>query len=426
MELWEDFIQIITPLEISKHGFQCRLRDRSLLRFEIYRTSSATTSSRQIATTTVTTTLAATATMSGTATVLSNYLFPTAVSWGYPHLEVFALSDADVPYWKWKNSSSSDPWNPPGNSLESLSGQTAPFENGLAAIARGFGFVDIFCAGSDYALYHKNHSEDLQWEPSLSGWENRGGGLTSPPTVVSWAQDRLDIFVIGDGPAYSLFQQFWDGTSGWSDYSNFGGTWSTFAPTAVSWGPDRIDLFLVNSVDQSLLHKYCDGSNCDGSDGSDWSNSFESLGGYCTSRPIAVSWASGRIDIFVRGGDAGLWHLSYSDGWSSWTSISGNTSIQAEPDAVSWGPNHLDVFAWGADSSLLHKSYDGTTDSWSPKEGFEVVGQGLQGPPKAVSDGVGSVHVFCYTQYGELGHKAWNQTQGLWTPSESFDDLGAF
>jgi hypothetical protein len=383
---------------------------------KIYRTTTASVGSQQTSTAAPT----ATATMSGTATVLSDYLFPTSVSWGYPHLEVFALSDGDVPYWKWKNSSGSDPWNPQGSSLESLNGQTASFENGLAAIARGFGIVDIFCAGTDDALYHKYHSENLQWGPSLSNWENRSGILSSPPTVVSWAEDRLDLFVIGEGPNYSLFQQFWDTSGGWSGYINFGGTWSTFAPTAVSWGLDRIDVFLVDSVDHSLYHVYWDGSS--------WQppNSFESLDGYCTSRPIAVSWASDRIDIFVRGGDAGLWHLSYSDGWSNWTSISGNTSIQAEPDAVSWGPNHLDVFAWGADSSLLHKSYDGTTDSWSPQEGFEVVGQGLQGPPKAVSDGEGSVHVFCYTQYGELSHKAWNQTQGSWTPSESFDDLGVF
>src|ERR1700739_4132712 len=103
--------------------------------FEIYRTPSPTASSQQTLTATVT----APATMSGTATVLSKYLFPTAVSWGYPHLEVFALSDSDVPYWKWKNSSTSDPWNPQGNSLESLNGQTAAFENGLAAITRGLG-----------------------------------------------------------------------------------------------------------------------------------------------------------------------------------------------------------------------------------------------------------------------------------------------
>src|SRR2546423_1816329 len=366
--------------------------------FEIYRTPSTTASSQPTST--------ATATMSGTATVLSNYLFPTPVSWGYPHLEVFALSDGDIPYWKWKNSSSPNPWNPQGNSLESLNGQTAGFENGLAAITRGVGIVDVFCAGAgpDTSLYHKYHNEDLIWGPSLSGWEKRGGSLSSSPTVVSWAKDRLDVFVIGTGPSYGLFQMVWDTSGGWSNYFSFGGTWATFAPTAVSWGLDRIDLFLVDPADYSLYHKYWDGSN--------WQppNSFASLGGYCTSRPIAVSWASGRIDIFVRGGDAGLWHRSYSDVWSNWTSISGNTFIKAEPDAVSWGPNHLDVFAWGADSSLLHKSYDGTTDSWSPEEGFKVIGQGLQGPPKAVSDGEGSLHVFCYTQYGELGHKACNQT----------------
>ena len=119
--------------------------------------------------------------------------------------------------------------------------------------------------------------------------------------------------------------QVWDTSGGWSDYFDFGGTWSTFAPTAVSWGQDRIDVFLVGPVDHSLYHIYWDGSS--------WHppNSFESLGGYCTSRPIAVSWASGRIDIFVRGGDAGLWHLSYSNGWSNWTSISGNTPSKLSP-----------------------------------------------------------------------------------------------
>lgn len=175
--------------------------------FEIYRTTTATASSQQTSTAASTAASTATATMSGTATVLSNYLFPTSVSWGFPHLEVFALSDGDVPYWKWKNSSSSDPWNPQGNSLESLSGRTASFENGLAAIARGFGIVDIFCAGSDDVLYHKYHSEDLQWGPSLGDWENRGGILSSPPTVVSWAEDRLDLFVIGGGPSLGYIRR---------------------------------------------------------------------------------------------------------------------------------------------------------------------------------------------------------------------------
>jgi hypothetical protein len=46
---------------------------------------------------------------------------------------------------------------------------------------------------------------------------------------------------------------------------------------------------------------------------------FQSVGGYCTSRPVAVFWGSG---------DAGLWHLSHDNtSRSNWTSISGNTAI---------------------------------------------------------------------------------------------------
>lgn len=152
---------------------------------------------------------------------------------------------------------------------------------------------------------------------------------------------------------------------------------------------------------------------------------FKSLGGCCTSRPVAVSWGSGRIDIFVRGGDSGLWHLSYNNnaGWSNWTSI-GSTAIEAEPDAVSWGPGRIDVFAWGAvNRTLLHKSFNGT--KWMPEDDFDNLGGDLSGPPKAVCDMVGSVSVFAYGRHGNLLRKAWNQTQGQWLPKDSFQDLGS-
>lgn len=88
----------------------------------------------------------------------------------------------------------------------------------------------------------------------------------------------------------------------------------------------------------------------------------------------------------MRGGDAGLWHINYtedSNAWSAWSSISDNIPIQAEPDAVSWGSDRIDVFAWGVDGSLLHKSYDGT--SWMPSVGFENLNVTLNGPPKGIS-----------------------------------------
>jgi hypothetical protein len=44
-----------------------------------------------------------------------------------------------------------------------------------------------------------------------------------------------------------------------------------------------------------------------------WSGSssgWENLGGDVTADPAISSWAPGRLDIFVRGGDNALWHVS--------------------------------------------------------------------------------------------------------------------
>ena len=51
-----------------------------------------------------------------------------------------------------------------------------------------------------------------------------------------------------------------------------------------------------------------------GMDGALWwkrgAEAWQSLGGYLTSSPAAVSWGNGRIDVFVHGGDNALWHMS--------------------------------------------------------------------------------------------------------------------
>jgi hypothetical protein len=262
-------------------------------------------------------------------------------------------------------------------------------------------------------MEHKYHQNSSSWGPVGSpSWEERGGSLTTAPTVVSWSEDRLDLFVMGFPKG--LCQMTWN-SSEWSSWNCLGGTWASFTPTAVTWAVGRLDIFVVHPVTKALYHVYFDDSS--------WqlNGSFENLGGYCTERPTAVSRSTGHIDVFVRGGDAGLWHLSYSQTWSNWTSISGNTSIQAEVEAISWDTNRIDIFAWGADLSLLHKSYNATLDAWTPSDGFEELDGVLSGPPKGVSDAHGSMHVFSYSRYNVLQHISWNQTVGAWT---SIENLG--
>lgn len=356
----------------------------------------------------------ATASMSGTATSLSIYSYPTAVSPYSGHVEVFALNENKFVYWKYQNTSSSG-WIPRNNSLLNIPGNTAAFEQGVAAVSRAEDAVDIFAVGGDYALYHKYQvPPSATWGPSPSSWEPRGGILTTMPSVISWSQDRLDIFALGASPVFELFQMTWN-ASGWSEWIPIGGSWQATTPTAVTWGPGRIDVFVVDPNNKTLNHATGSGEN--------WP--FEDLGGYCTSRPIAVTRGPGSMDVFAIGGDANLWHLSYANGWDRWTPIDSMTSIQAEPEAVSCDIGSIELFAWRDDNALVHMTVDVSTDTTkASSSGFSVAGQGLSGPPKAVCDGVNSVHVFAFLENGEIGHRMLDLQQKIWSPTNGFELLG--
>jgi hypothetical protein len=85
-----------------------------------------------------------------------------------------------------------------------------------------------------------------------------------------------------------------------------------------------------------------------------WSG-WESLGGTLTSGPGVSSWASGRLDTFVRGTDGAMYHKWFSGGWSGWESLGGGLLNPLGPAAVSWGFNRIDTFVVGTDSQLYHK-----------------------------------------------------------------------
>jgi len=106
----------------------------------------------------------------------------------------------------------------------------------------------------------------------------------------------------------------------------------TTGPAVSSWGANRLDIF-ARGQDNGLWHMSWNGSS--------WSG-WQSLGGVITSDPTAVSWGPNRIDIFARGQDNGLWHMSWNGfGWSAWDSLGG--ILTSAPDASSCAPGHLDV-----------------------------------------------------------------------------------
>lgn len=355
--------------------------------------------------------------MSGTATPRTDYSFPTAISHSYPNLDVFAIGTDEALYHKYRDPYSLDDFGPSTLSWEDLGDTNSSQFSTVAAVWRSAADLDVFLVGGDNEMYHKYYS-GVTWGPR-GGFESREGILTTAPTVVSWDADTLDIFMLGQRG--SLWRQTFTKDDGWVNWKELGGDWAKFAPTVVSWGQGRLDYFVVGSDDHALYHGHATtkGTWTRPEDGS----LFENRGGYITGRPAAVSSVQGRLDVFARGGDGGLWTTDFQPsgrGWTEWTFL--GEDIVGEPEAVSWGPNRIDVFVWKTDFSVGHKYFDGST--WTPELGFENLGGNFSGPPKAAVDKVGSMHVFGYSNKREVLYRSWNEDAKSWVPKDDWKSLG--
>jgi len=179
------------------------------------------------------------------------------------------------------------------------------------------------------------------------------------------------------------------------------------APAVSSWGPGRLDLF-VRGYDYALWHISIDNGVV---------GQWESLGGYLIYAPAAVSWGVGRIDVFAVSGDNGLWHNAMSDGvFSGWESLGGN--LIGGPGASSWGFGRLDIFAQGAAGDLQHLSFDDW--AWSSWESLGGASLGSYNPA-AVSWGPGRIDIFTGA-YGQNLQHLWFDDNN-WAPWESFPGL---
>ena len=118
---------------------------------------------------------------------------------------------------------------------------------------------------------------------------------------------------------------------------------------AVSWSSGRIDLFTVG-LDRDLVHRaFHDGV---------WSEP-ESLGGKLASAPATTAWAVDELEVFAIHDDGQLWNR-YWDGtsWHDWEPMGGE--LTGDPAASSWSADRIDVFAPGRDGRVWHRWWDGT------------------------------------------------------------------
>lgn len=80
--------------------------------------------------------------------------------------------------------------------------------------------------------------------------------------------------------------------------------------------------------------------------------------------PAVVYLPDGRIDQFVRGGDAKLWHnwRRPGEGWSAWQDLGG--ILSSSPSAAALNINNIIVSAQGADGKLWSCEWDGADWRW--------------------------------------------------------------
>jgi hypothetical protein len=129
-----------------------------------------------------------------------------------------------------------------------------------------------------------------------------------------------------------------------------------------SWGPNRLDVW-VTGLDQTIWHRACGTAPCKSPDL--WSGWENAIGGTIVSRPAAVSWGLGRIDVFGLDSNGSVMHTAYDDGsgWSGWDTYLAGAGFK-EIAASSQGEGYLDVFVLRSDGKVEFRQYSpsGWTD----------------------------------------------------------------
>src|ERR1051326_7977384 len=271
--------------------------------------------------------------------------------------------------------------------------------------------LEVFQNDNGVILHQWSDDNGANWHSWVPLDAAPGGRpFSGKPAVVSDGPARLNVFAKDDSSVLyvnTYNNGSWSGWNGIPGSSALNGTYTLiFDPAVSSWGPGRLDLFTyaitARTLAGVLLHTWAENGT--------WSGTWEVLDvGRTFDTPTAVSWGTGRIDVFVRGQDQQLWHRWFDNGsWSGWEELGGQLS--SAPTVASWGPGRLDVYVRGQDQQLWHKWFDN-----GPWSGWEGLGGGLSSAPAVASLGVGHEEVFVRGTDTQLWLKRFDNAWGNWT-----------
>ncbi len=260
------------------------------------------------------------------------------------------------------------------------------------------GRLDVFWTAPTGGLRQRFLRDGGSWSRAIT----RGGSLASQPAAVSWGPGRVDVFARGTDDRLKWRTRT---AAGWSDWKSLGGALGS-APAVTSWAPGRLDVFVRWSDGKLYQRTLVAGS---------W-RAWTSRGGILTSSPAAATWRKGRIDLVARTVDHKLVHRVYtlSDGWSRWRNL-GDTAV-GQPALVSAAPQRLDLFFRGPAGYMRRRSFllsEGWFTSWII--GSKVFGSG----PAATA--IGEKVVLVARSYSKFYLTSRPEEYRLWRPWELID-----
>lgn len=252
---------------------------------------------------------------------------------------------------------------------------------------------------------------------SWSGWNSLGKGVFSAdPVVAVDFYKKLHVFARGtDDRIYRIREDARNNQ--WTEWVTIGGPIPFAGQPAMGLNSDgRMEIFARGKTDGNLYHAFqqsLDKANPWG----DWA-SLGAPPSAIAGDPVVGSDHNGRLHVFVRGADHGLYFTRQGEpkgDWTAWARVGSRSDLQGNPAVARNSDGRLEVFMRLANNEV-HHAWQPTPDSsraWSDwaRLGTDV----FPGDPVAVVGYNGRVTVFALG-FGSGVYKATqSEPRGEWT-----------
>jgi hypothetical protein len=273
-------------------------------------------------------------------------------------LDAFAIGLDDA-LWHWNTRSSA--WE----RLQFRVGTPLRVGGHPSATSWGPNRIDVMALGTDGGVKHTyfNLRGWHEWEDL--GAPSVGVLAGTSPSAASYAGglfnqagNVVDVYVTGND--HAVYHRAW--MNGWTAWQLVDiPTFTSFSPAAIATAPDRIELFVVGG-DGGLYgtsFNYAEGNVGTGWQSEAGGRGWFPIGGFINSDPAAVSWAPGRVDVFGRTPNGDVWQRTRDiDGWHGWTDLQGSSSTFGAPAVASWSPGHIDLITCGSGRSVARMQFN--------------------------------------------------------------------